>query len=246
MDRDSPGPPLQHGSTGPPAQTITYAGRNGDGRTGFLAHPSGDGTYPPVVVIQEWWGVDDHVMDVTRRFARAGFLAMAPDLYHGAVATEPSDAKKLLMELDVDQAVSEIGQAVAYLLQHPRAKGESVGVVGFCMGGRLAFRVAEVTPDVGAVVVFYGHPPEPDAAERVQAPILGLFGGQDAGIPVDTIRTFDEALTEARVEHEFVVYPQAGHAFFNDTRSRHDADASADAWNRTVAWLNDHLDPTAR
>ena len=121
-------------------QMVTYPDRDGEQLSGYLARPSGGDPAPAVIVIQEWWGLNEHIMDVTRRFAREGFVALAPDLYKGAVATEPDEARKLVMELDQPEAVLEIDQAMAFLLDQDYVAGDKAGVVGYCMGGGLALQ----------------------------------------------------------------------------------------------------------
>src|SRR5690606_33974359 len=168
----------------------------------YLARPGDGKPRPAVVVIQEWWGVDEHIKDVTRRFASEGFVALAPDLYHGKVTTEPDEARKLVMELDMQAAVGEIRAAIGFLLAQEYVAGEKVGIVGFCMGGRLVLHTARVEEKLGAAVPFYGTPLTPREAAEVKAPILGHYGEEDAGIPVANVRAMEEALKRAGVETE--------------------------------------------
>lgn len=215
--------------------------QDGETLSGFLARPSGEGSWPGVLVIQEWWGMNDHIRDVTERLAAEGFVALAPDLYHGVVVSEPDEARKLVMALDMAEAVREIQLAVGHLLAQPNVAGEEIGVLGFCMGGRLALQSALAEPRLGAVVAFYGTPLAPEESPGMQAPVLGLYGSADQGIPVPQVRAMEQALAGAGIEHEIQVYEGAGHAFFNDTRSSYNAEAAQDAWARTLAWLQDHL-----
>jgi carboxymethylenebutenolidase len=208
---------------------------------GYLALPEGEGPAPAVIVLQEWWGLDGHIKDVTDRFAAEGFVALAPDLYHGVSTTEPDEARKLVMALDMDEAVSEIQQAVDYLLAQDAVAGDSVGIVGFCMGGRLVLATSLVEDNLGAAVAFYGSPLAPEQAPEVKAPILGLYGSADQGIPVDAVQAMGDALQAAGVEHEIHVYDGAQHAFFNDTRNSYNAEAAADAWARTLEWFRTRL-----
>jgi carboxymethylenebutenolidase len=208
---------------------------------GYLARPQGDEAKPAIVVIQEWWGLNDHIKDVANRFAGEGFVALAPDLYHGVVATEPDEARKLVMELDMAQAVKEIQRGIDFLQEQSYVVGPKVGVVGFCMGGGLALQTALAEADLGAAVAFYGRPLAPDQAGQVKAPVLGLYGAEDQGIPVADVEAMDTALKEAGVESEVQVYEGAGHAFFNDTAPSYNADAAKDAWPRTLDWFRKHL-----
>jgi carboxymethylenebutenolidase len=228
-------------SAGPGGARIEYPGAQGKTLEGYLARPSDGGTGPGVVVIQEWWGLNDHIRDVTRRFAREGFVALAPDLYHGVVVSEPDEARKQVMELDMAAAVGEIRQAVAFLQSRDDVAGDRVGIVGFCMGGRLALQTARIEPDLGAAVSFYGTPFNAQEAAEVKAPILGLYGTQDAGNPIDQVRAMERALSEAGIENQIQIYEGAPHAFFNDTRDSYRPEAAADAWQRTLAWFRSHL-----
>jgi len=221
---------------------IDFSG-NGDRVPGYLAKPDGSGPFPGVVVIQEWWGLDDHIQDVTNRFAREGFAALAPDLYRGQVAKEPDEARKLAMELDHPKAIKDIQGAVDYLIAQPFVQPKKAGVVGFCMGGGLSLLMSYTGKNLGAVVVFYGRGELDDAkAQQVSAPLLGLFGEADQGIPVEGVRANERKLQAHGKTAEFVIYPGAPHAFFNDTRPHiYHKEAAEDAWRRTLAWFREHL-----
>ncbi len=222
-------------------ESVTYPDTDDEMLMGYLARPESSDPLPAIVVIQEWWGLDEHIKDVTRRFASEGFVALAPDLYNGVVATEPDEARKLVMDLDMMEAVSEIQQAIEFLKNQEYVAGSEVGIVGFCMGGRLVLQTVRSTDDVGAAVAFYGSPLTPEEAQDVQAPVLGLYGSEDQGIPVAEVQTMQAALNEAGIENDIQIYQGAGHAFFNDTRDSYSADATADAWPRTLAWFRDRL-----
>ena len=229
------------GDAGMAPGMVEYSDSDGETLMGYLAQPEGEGPAPAVIVLQEWWGLDDHIKDVTDRFAAEGFVALAPDLYHGVSTTEPDEARKLVMALDMDEAVREIQQAVDYLLAQDFVAGDSVGLVGFCMGGRLVLATSLVEDNLGATVAFYGSPLSPEQAPEVKAPLLGLYGSADQGIPVDSVQAMGDALQAAGVEHEIHVYEGAQHAFFNDTRASYDAEAAADAWTRTLEWFRSRL-----
>lgn len=192
-----------------------------------------------VVVIQEWWGLNDNIKRIADRFAEQGFAALAPDLYHGVVTTEPDEARKAVMELDMDAAAREIQAAVDYLQIQPGVEG--VGVVGFCMGGRLSLLMSRQAERLGAAVAFYGRALEPEQAAEVRVPVLGLYGAEDHGIPVESVRAMQAALEAAQVPNAFHIYEGAGHAFFNDVRESFHPEAAADAWQRTLSWLREHL-----
>ncbi|NJL03313.1 MAG: dienelactone hydrolase family protein [Chloroflexaceae bacterium] len=186
--------------------------------------------------------MNDHIRDVTRRFADQGFVALAPDLYNGVSTTEPDEARKLVMELDMMQAVQEIGQAAEFLLAQDYVIGEKVGVVGFCMGGGLALQTALNKSDmIGASVAFYGRPLEVGDAARMAVPTLGLFGADDQGIPTEAVQAMEQGFVAAGISHEIKIYPGAGHAFFNDERASYNPAAARDAWDRTNLWFRTFL-----
>ncbi len=215
---------------------------NGARARGYLAAPESGGG-PGVVVLQEWWGLVPHIEDVCERFAAEGFVALAPDLYHGEKTRSPDEAGKLMMALDIARAEKDMRGAVEFLLKHDDVEGESVGTVGFCMGGVLSLYAASKNARVGACVVFYGiHPKvEPDL-EALRAPVLGIYAEKDQFVPPAAARALEERLKALGKDAEFHVYPGTDHAFFNDTRPEvHDAKAAADAWRRTLDFLRRHL-----
>jgi carboxymethylenebutenolidase len=215
---------------------------NGGRTDGYLSLPE-SGRGPGVVVIQEWWGLVPHIKDVADRFAAAGFVALAPDLYHGDIARSPDEAGKMMMALNISQTEKDLRGAVEYLLSHEATEGSSVGTVGFCMGGALSLYAASKNERVGACVVFYGiHPKvEPDF-EALRAPVLGIFAEKDSFVSPAVVRSLEERFAEHGKSVEMHIYPGTDHAFFNDTRPEvYDADASADAWRRTVEFLRAHL-----
>ncbi|MCU1352515.1 MAG: Carboxymethylenebutenolidase [Acidimicrobiales bacterium] len=218
---------------------------NGHGASGYLAVPE-SGSGPGVIVIQEWWGLVPHITDVCDRFAAAGFVALAPDLFHGEKTTEPDEAGKLMMALNVSRAVQDMSGAVDFLLDHPTVTGSKVGITGFCMGGGLALVAACELPDkFGAVVPWYGLIPWPDAEpdwSAITAPVEGHFAGRDGFFTPEAARDLEAKLRGLGVSATFYVYPDADHAFFNDTRPEvHDPEASATAWERTVSFLRTRL-----
>ncbi len=207
---------------------------------GYIATPSGKG--PAVVVIQEWWGLVPHIEDVCERFAREGFVAIAPDLYHGQTPESPDDAGRMLMELDIERAEREIAAAGEFALARPECSSKKYGLVGFCMGGALAQYTATTEPGVGAAVSFYGgfkrvHSDWTD----LSAPVLLIYAELDKGLPPEQGRGLEKKLKEMGKNVEAIVYPGADHGFFNDTRPRHNAEASADAWKRTISFFRQHL-----
>jgi carboxymethylenebutenolidase len=215
---------------------------NGHDTEGYLARPASGGG-PGVIVLQEWWGLVPHIEDIADRFAAAGFVALAPDLYHGEKATGPDQAGKLMMALDIERTEKDLAGAIDYLQQQPGVTGKGVGTVGFCMGGALSLFAASKNPEVAACVVFYGGHPnvKPDLA-ALRAPVLGLWAGKDGFVTPEVVAQLDQQLTALGKRHEFHTYPNAQHAFFNDTRPEvHDPEASKDAWRRTVEFFRKEL-----
>ncbi len=215
---------------------------NGSQAAGYLSRPESNSPKPDVVVIQEWWGVNQHIRDVTDRLAEAGFVALAPDLFHGKTVTEPNDAQKAAMELDRPRAMTEIDGAVAYLKSQPYVLPKKIGVIGFCMGGGLALHTGAHDPDVGAVAAFYGGgSPSGDAFAKSHAAILNICGERDTRV-TSTIKELDKDLNKYKLPHELVVYPNAEHAFFNDTRKEvYKPEAAQDAWKRALDWFRKYL-----
>jgi carboxymethylenebutenolidase len=222
-------------------QMVEFQSNGGTAR-GYLATPESGGG-PGVVVIQEWWGLVPHIRDVADRFAAAGFVALAPDLYHGDVARSPDEAGKLMMALNISRTEKDLRGAIQYLLSHEATEGDRVGTVGFCMGGALSLYAASKNERVGACVVFYGiHPKvEPDL-DNLRAPVLGLFAEKDESVPPDAVRELEAKLREHGKRVEVHIYPGTDHAFFNDTRPEvYDPEAAADAWRRTLEFFREHL-----
>lgn len=206
------------------------------GGMGYLARPDDAGAHPGVVVIQEWWGLDSHIKDVADRFAREGFIALAPDLYHGEYATEPDEARKLAMALNRVQALTDLTGAVAYLRSLDAVAPKRVGCIGFCMGGSMTLALAAATPDVAAAAAFYaGFQPPPEELAKIQAELFCAFGADDAGIPLDKVTSFEETLRSQRHTAFVKVYDGAPHSFFNDTRPSYRPEAARDAWERSLA-----------
>lgn len=235
-----------HGDVKLVTQMVEFPVSGPGGRTtpGYLAHPEGAGPFPGVVVIQEWWGVDAHIKSVVELMARNGYAAIAPDLYHGEVAEEPDEARKLAMALIMAEAIDDVQGAADYLTAQSYVEPKKVGVMGFCMGGRITMVMSwEGKENIGAVVTFYGGGlnPTDEQFQAVKVPVLGLYGKEDGGIPEASIRRWEAKLKEFGKINEMVIYDGAPHAFFNDTRPAFRKEAAADALQRTLAWFQKHL-----
>ena len=213
---------------------------NGTKTSGYLATPAA-GKGPGVLVLQEWWGLVGHIKSVCDRFAAEGFTALAPDLYHGKTASEPDEAGKLFMALNIAQAEKDLRAATTTLLQHSSTR--TVGVVGFCMGGQLALFAGTRSRRIGAVVDCYGiHPNVKLELAGLAAPVLGIFAERDTFVPPAAARALEAELRAAGKRAEFTIFPGVDHAFLNDTRPDvYDAAAAERAWDLIVSFLRAEL-----
>jgi carboxymethylenebutenolidase len=214
---------------------------NGGTANGYLAEPEGTG--PGVVVLQEWWGVDDAVRRIVDGFAEEGFVALAPDLFHGETTEQPDEAQQKMMAMNMDEAEKEMRGAVEYLASHEKCDG-TVGTVGFCLGGGLSVWAAAANPKVGAAVTYYYVMPhgKPDFS-NIDAPVLGHFGTADDFVSTDDANALEQELRDAGVEAVFEYYEGGGHAFANDHNrlgTYHEGHAQS-AWRKTVDFLRRHL-----
>lgn len=212
--------------------------------TGHLAKPEGTGPWPAVIVIQEWWGLDEQTKLIADRFAEAGYLAFAPDLYHGEFAQMGDSEKAMsLVEKYGPNAPEDLKSLYDALMQASDCSGK-VGSVGFCFGGRMSLTLGIYRP-VNAICTFYGGGMQTifkQLRQHLKAPVLGLFGDEDISIPVGTVEKFNKLLDDIGVENEVIVYPNSGHAFFRDSDPTvYKPEASADAWERVTRFFSKHL-----
>lgn len=215
---------------------------NGREAEGYLARP-GSGKGPGLVVIQEWWGLVPHIKDICDRFAAEGYVALAPDLYHGESTAEPDEATKLMMAMKIDQAANDLTGAVDYLGGLDAASGDKVGCVGWCMGGGLSLYLATLKREVGACVIYYGVLPatQPDFA-NLQAAVLGHYAENDHFASPAAARALEEQLKSIGKQVEFHTYPGTEHGFFNDTRPEvYNPQAVKLSWERTLTFYRKHL-----
>lgn len=224
-----------------PSEMVEFKS-NGGTAQGYLSIPA-SGKGPGVIVIQEWWGLVPHIKNVADRFAAEGFVALAPDLYHGQQTTSPDEAGKLMMALNIDQTEKDLRGAIQFLLDHRSVTADRVGTVGFCMGGMLSLYATTKNPQVGACVVFYGiHPAVKPDYENLQAPVLGLYAERDSFVPPETVRELEARLKSLGKQVEMHIYENTDHAFFNEDRPEvYDKEAATDAWRRTIAFFRQHL-----
>lgn len=210
---------------------------------GLLYQPQGKGPFPAIVVIHEWWGLNDWVKDEASKFADQGYVTLAIDLYRGQVAKTPEEAHELMRGVPEDRANKDLLAAAAYLRSLKNVKPEKVGAIGWCMGGGYALDLAIDDPQLAAAVINYGHlASEPETLKKIHAPILGLFGGKDRGIPVDSVNQFAGELKKLGKAVDVHVYPDAGHAFENpNNKEGYRVDDAADAWKRQVEFFARYL-----
>ena len=210
---------------------------------GTLYTPTGKGPFPALIVIHEWWGLDDWVKEQASKFADAGYVALAIDLYRGKVAKTPDEAHELMRGVPEDRAGRDLRAAFDYLKSQNNVKSDRIGSIGWCMGGGYSLDVALEEPTLAADVIHYGHlATDTETLKKINAPVFGVFGGQDKGITPEDVHKFEAAMKQLDKQIEVKIYPDAGHAFENPVnKDRYRPDDAADAWKRTLAFLDSHL-----
>jgi carboxymethylenebutenolidase len=210
---------------------------------GYLAVPAGE-RGPATIVLQEWWGLDQHIRSICDRLAGEGFFALAPDLFRGETTTQPSEAEQKLMAMSMEQAEQDMCGAAEHLASQPGVEGSGVGTVGFCLGGGLSIWAAATCPRITAAVSYYYVMPhgKPDFT-KIKGPVLGHFGTADEFIPLDASKELEAELRAAGADVTFHYYEGNGHAFFNDDNrlGTYDAEAAELSWTRTVSFLREAL-----
>jgi carboxymethylenebutenolidase len=229
--------------TAAPAEVKTATVQFSNGKEdidGYVALPAGNGKFPAMLVIHEWWGLNDWVKEQAQKLAQNGYLALAVDLYRGKVATDPETAHELMRGVPQDLALTDMKSAVAYLVKRDDVAKEHVGVMGWCWGGGEALELAIHEPGLSAVVVNYGAlPTDPNQLQLIYAPVLGNFGADDKGITPNDVHDFEKAMKNLNRRVDVKIYPGAGHAFMNpNNQEGYRPEAAADAWQRTLDFLN--------
>ena len=235
-DRPEPGAAGGAAAAGIVGEEIDY----GPGR-GYLARPSGV-PRAGLIVIHEWWGLNDNIREMTNRLAEAGYLALAVDLYEGPVAGDPEEARILMQALMREEARAGLHLGAAFRWLENEGGVERVGSIGWCLGGAMSLRAAmEFPEELDAAVIYYGRlVTDPARLAPLRMPILGIFGGQDRGIPIESVREFETMLETLGKTAEIVVYDEADHAFANPSGTRYEPEAAADAWRRTLEFLDEY------
>ena len=224
------------------SKSVSYKS-GGETVQAVLYTPAGKGPFPAIIVIHEWWGLNDWVREQASKLADQGYEALAIDLYRGKVATTPEMAHEIMRGVPEDRAKRDLHAAFEFLRSHPSVKKDRIGAIGWCMGGGYALDVALQEPTLAADVINYGSPAtDPEALKKINAPILGLFGGLDQGITPDDVHKFEAALKQMGKKIDVKIYDDAGHAFENpNNKGGYRADDAADAWKRTVTFLAETL-----
>jgi len=220
-------------------EMITFKRPDGKEAPGYEAKPAGVGDAPGIIVIQEWWGVNEQIRKVADRFVQEGYRIIIPDLFRGKVTLDEAEATHLMQSLDfVDAATQDVRGAVMHLKGTGCGK---VGITGFCMGGALTILAAVHTPEADGAVSFYGYPP-PEAADTsiIKMPLLGHFATNDEFFAIAGVDDLEKRLNDAGVDYTFHRY-DARHAFCNEERPNYDPAAGRIAWHRTVEFFNKHL-----
>jgi carboxymethylenebutenolidase len=218
-------------------ETLNFKTSNG-ATTAYVARPLED-PKAAVVLIQEWWGINDHIRDIARRYANEGYLCVAPDLYRGRVAKDATEAGLLMQALNLADGMETIRKAIEKTTETYRV--QKFSITGYCMGGTFALRAACELPDLAAAAPFYGDIPDEGVLARLKVPTLFIAGSRDKWINEDKVNGLKQAAAKHKLPVEVVVY-DADHAFFNDTRREvYDAKAAADAWKRVLALFRRNL-----
>jgi carboxymethylenebutenolidase len=220
------------------SKTVSY--KSGDETVqGLLYMPPGKGPFPGILVIHEWWGLNDWVKEQASKLAGQGYAALAIDLYRGKVASTPDMAHEIMRGVPEDRAKRDLHAAFEFLASQPNVRKDRIGSIGWCMGGGYSLDVALQEPTLAADVINYGHlATDPEALQRINAPILGIFGGKDRGITPDDVHKFEQTLKKLGKKVEIKIYADAGHAFENpNNKDGYRAEDAADAWKRTVDFL---------
>ena len=225
---------------GGPLEIKTASVKYFENTTGYVAKPTQEGNFPGIILIHEWWGLNDNIKSMARGLASHGYVVIAVDLYAGQVATTPDGARQLLLSFDVQKGISNIDAAINLLKQDYSAN--KVATIGWCFGGSQSLNYALSGNKLDATVIYYGQPvTNTTKLSAIKWPVLGFFGENDQSIAVDKVKEFKSALDSIGVENEIHIYPGLGHAFANPSGMNYAPEETKDAWNKTLSFLDNHL-----
>ena len=228
--------------TGMVTEDVVYH-KDGKDFTGYLARPDDNQKHPGLILIHEWWGLNEYIRGNARKFAKLGYVALAVDLYEGRSTTSRKEAKNLATSVrkNLSGAFENLKSAVSYIKRHSNVNPERVASIGWCFGGGWSYQIAKNNLGVRASIIYYGRFNPADDLSRMRAVILGHFGANDRAIKVDTVNEFQIKLKTLSGDHEIYIYENAGHAFANETGSRYNKEAADLAWKRTLDFLRKDL-----
>ncbi len=224
------------------SKDVTY--KSGDETVKAIIYtPQGKGPFPAIIVIHEWWGLNDWIKEEAAKLSDQGYVALAIDLYRGKVATTPEEAHEIMRGVPEDRAQRDLQAAYDYLASQSNVKKDRIGAIGWCMGGGYSLDVALLEPNLAADVINYGHlATDPSEVKKINAPVLGLFGAQDRGITPEDVKAFESEMKKQGKKIDVTIYPDAGHAFENpNNKDGYRPKDAQDAWNKTVAFLENTL-----
>ncbi|MFQ5497305.1 MAG: dienelactone hydrolase family protein [Nitrosopumilus sp.] len=218
------------------SETVAYFGDT----TGYLARPTITGNYPGVVMIHEWWGLNENIKEMADKLASHGYVVLAVDLYGGKVATTSDEARQLITNYDLERGLQNMNSAVIFLNEN--YSSEKIGSIGWCFGGGQSLNLALYNDDMDATVIYYGAlVTDLDMLSTIQWPVLGIFAELDKGITADTVNSFESTLNKLDIQNDVIIYPGVDHAFANPSGSKYVPEESKDAWNRTLSFLESNL-----
>lgn len=223
-------------------EEVVYATVNGEEITGYLVKPdTTSDDLPGIIVIHEWWGLNDNIRMMAEKLASEGYAALAVDLYNGRVAESPDSARTYAGSVQQNEAIDNLTQAYNFLAQKQAER--NIGVIGWCFGGGWSLQTSLALPEkIDATVIYYGQlVTDTGQLKKLEMPVLGIFGAKDEGIPPEQVNKFEAALDEAGVTNSIHIYEGAGHAFANPSGTQYEKEAAEDAWQKTIAFLNEHL-----
>lgn len=216
---------------------------NGKDVKGYLARPDDNQKHKGIILIHEWWGLNDNIRENAKKFAKLGYVALAVDLYEGESTTNREEARKLATRVrqNMEEAFKNLKSAVSYIKNQVNVNPNKVASIGWCFGGGWSYQIAKNNLGVKASVIYYGRFNPKDDLSKMRATILGNFGAEDRSIKVDTVHEFQAKLKTLSGDHEIYIYENAGHAFANEGGSRYNIEAADLAWKRTVTFLDKNL-----